>query len=244
MKSVLTATGISRAYGGRTVLQPLSLQVHEGEVVGLLGPNGAGKSTAMGMIAGHVIPDAGTVSIDEHCLDGWPLWRRVRSGLGFLAQEPAVLRDLSVWDNLMIAADTHSKPNSVVQEHLERMGLKTLSGARAGTLSGGERRRLEIARCLVGEPRFILMDEPFAGVDPLGIEQLQDTIRALSNQGIGLLITDHAVQATLGVCDRVLILDAGEVMLAGCPEEIVKNREVRDRYLGSRFILENDDVGG
>jgi lipopolysaccharide export system ATP-binding protein len=244
MKSGLRAAGISRSYGGRVVLHPLDLAVKAGEIVGLLGPNGAGKSTAMGMIAGHVVPDTGTVHINEMCLDGWPLWRRVRSGLGFLAQEPAVLRDLSVLDNISIAAETHSIEKNVVEEHLHRMGLTTLAHARAGTLSGGERRRLEIARCLVGSPRFILMDEPFAGVDPLGIEQLQDSVRSLSSQGIGLLITDHAVQATLGVCDRVLILDQGKVMLAGCPEEIVDNTEVRERYLGSRFILENDGVGG
>jgi len=241
---MLTAKGLSRSYGGRVVLHSLDLNVCAGEIVGLLGPNGAGKSTAMGIIAGHVVPDAGTVCIDEMCFDGWPLWRRVRSGLGFLAQEPAVLRDLSVLENIAVAAEAHGVGQGVVAEQLDMMGLAALADARAGTLSGGERRRLEIARCLVGGPRFILMDEPFAGVDPLGIETLQQTVRELANQGIGVLITDHAVQATLGVCDRGLILDGGKVMMAGCPDEIVQHREVRERYLGSRFILKNDGVDG
>ena len=241
---MLTAKGLSRSYGGRVVLHSLDLKVGAGEIVGLLGPNGAGKSTAMGIIAGHVVPDAGTVCIGEKCFDGWPLWRRVRSGLGFLAQEPAVLRDMSVLENISIAAEAHAVGQDVVAKQLDNMGLSALAGERAGTLSGGERRRLEIARCLVGGPRFILMDEPFAGVDPLGIETLQETVRALAKQGIGVLITDHAVQATLGVCDRGLILDGGKVMMAGCPDEIVDNREVRERYLGSRFILKNDGVDG
>jgi lipopolysaccharide export system ATP-binding protein len=228
---------LSHAYGGRRVLSGLSVEVSAGEIVGLLGPNGAGKSTAMGIMAGQILADQGEVFLGGQVLDGLPLWKRVRLGLGYLSQEPAILRDCTVGENLQIAADVSAIPPSDLDEIVNTTSLGSLMQARAGTLSGGERRRLEVARCLVGQPRVLLMDEPFSGVDPVGIEQLQDTIEQLALSGMGILVTDHAVHATLGVCDRAIILDAGTVMASGCPDELASNQQVRDRYLGATFVL-------
>jgi lipopolysaccharide export system ATP-binding protein len=233
----LRAEMLHHAYGGRVVLNDLSVEVSSGEVVGLLGPNGAGKSTAMGIMAGQIVADSGKVFLGEESLHGLPLWKRVRRGLGYLSQEPAILRACTVRENLRVAADVSGISTVNLDGIVDAASLTGLLHARAGTLSGGERRRLEIARCLVGQPRILLMDEPFSGVDPVGIEQLQDTIEHLARTGIGILVTDHAVHATLGVCDRAIILDAGTVMASGCPDELASNHQVRDRYLGASFVL-------
>jgi len=228
----LSARGLTQRYHGREVLSGLDLELQPGEVLGLLGPNGAGKSTAFGIIAGLVRPLTGSVSMDGACMDALPLWRRVRAGLGYLAQEPTVIRGLSVGDNIRLVPGQVDLPSL-----LERTGLTDLVDSSAGTLSGGERRRLEIARCLATGPRYLLMDEPFSGVDPVGVEALQRTIRVLVEDGLGVLLTDHAVRAALGVCHRAIILDAGCVMARGAPSDVVENSHVRARYLGEEFTL-------
>ena len=233
----LLATKLSHTYGGRLVLHDLDLEVNPGEVVGLLGPNGAGKSTAIGLISGVVPVQRGSVQLDGHKLDGMRAWERVREGLAYLPQDASVLRNCTVRENLLIAADVGGFTQEQVDHQIEGAGLDSVAHQRAGLLSGGERRRLEIARCLMTNPQVFLMDEPFAGVDPVGIEGIQQTILELAAGGMGVLLTDHAVHATLRVCDRAIILDQGTVMAMGCPEEIVANQVVRDRYLGSEFFL-------
>ncbi len=233
----LRAESLHHSYGGRTVLNGLTVEVEPGEIVGLLGPNGAGKSTAIAIMAGQIVGDSGLVFLGDQPMGELPLWKRVRLGLGYLSQDPAILRDCTVRENLEVAAEVSGMTSPELDEIMDTASLKMLTDSPAGTLSGGERRRLEIARCLVGRPRVLLMDEPFSGVDPVGIEQLQQTIVDLAQGGIGILVTDHAVHATLGVCDRAVILDAGTVMAVGCPEDLATNQRVRDRYLGATFVL-------
>lgn len=233
----LVVTGLRHGYEGRTVLNGLSLEVHPGEVVGLLGPNGAGKSTAMGIIAGTIRPQAGRVTLGAVNLDPLPLWRRVRAGLGYLPQQPSLLRDCTVQQNLELAAEGCGVDAEEVNAVMESRGLAPMAHAKAGTLSGGERRRLEIARCLLGRPTVLIMDEPFSGIDPVGVGALQRSIVELKADGMAILVTDHAVEATLGVCDRAIILDEGTVMADGCPEVIAADPRVRDRYLGSGFVI-------
>ena len=233
----LVARGLSHSFDGRRVLNDLSLELERGEVVGLLGPNGAGKSTAIGLMAGQIPLRCGEVLLGDTRLNGLALWQRVRMGLGYLPQQSAVIRGCSVRENLLVAANISGLTDAEVDEQLELSGLTAVAKSRAGSLSGGERRRLEIARCMVTRPHVLLMDEPFAGIDPVGIEVLQTTVRDLARAGLAVLITDHAVHATLGVCDRAIILDNGSVMATGCPDEIVQNTMVRDRYLGVGFNL-------
>ena len=231
----LVARGLSHGFDGRRVLNDLSLSLERGEIVGLLGPNGAGKSTAIGLMAGQIPLKCGEVHLGETRLNGLALWERVRLGLGYLPQQSAVIRNCSVRENLLVAAKVSGMSMADVDVQLDQAGLAAVADSRAGTLSGGERRRLEIARCMVTSPHVLLMDEPFAGIDPVGIEGLQATVRSLAKSGLAVLITDHAVAATLRVCDRAIILDNGSVMATGCPEEIVQNDAVRDRYLGAGF---------
>ncbi len=235
---MLEAQDLVHSYDGRRVLSGLSLTVASGEVVGLLGPNGAGKSTAMAIIAGTLRPVSGIVCLHGKSIDSLPLWVRVRRGLGYLPQEPSVLRDLTVEENLLLAARSMDAPEHRVRLILEDRGLASLASVKAGLLSGGERRRLEVARTLVGDPLVLVMDEPFAGIDPVGVEMLQESIRQFAAGGMGVLITDHSVQATLGVCDRAVILDEGVVMADGCPDEIVADPMVRARYLGTGFPVQ------
>lgn len=215
------------------VLHGLDLQVYAGEVLGLLGPNGAGKSTTFSILAGRLQPDSGTVYMGADCLDGLPLWRRVRAGLGYLSQEPSVIRAMTVADNIGLVGSGVN-----VAAALEAAGLTDLADAPASTLSGGERRRLEIARSLATAPDVLLMDEPFSGVDPVGVDGLKQTIRQLASRQMGVLLTDHAVRAALEVCDRVILLDQGQVMKAGTPSEVAADPHVQSRYLGTEF-----DVG-
>jgi lipopolysaccharide export system ATP-binding protein len=228
--TLLRAQGLRHSYGGLQVLSGLDLHLSAGEVLGLLGPNGAGKSTTFAILAGQLRPDAGTVHLEERCMDGLPLWRRVRAGLGYLAQEPTVIRAMTVADNIGLIG-----PGVDVSACLAAAGLSERAGAMAGTLSGGERRRLEIARSLATGPRVMLMDEPFSGVDPVGVEDLKRIIRELAADGLGVLLTDHAVRAALLCCDRVVLLDRGQVMAHGTPAEVAADARVRDRYLGSEF---------
>lgn len=232
---MLEARGLTHAYEGTQALAALSLTIEPGQIVGLLGPNGAGKSTAISIIAGRLRPDGGTVRLLGRSLDGLAAHHRVRLGLGYLPQEPSVFRDCTVRENLQLAVDSLGGSVEDLEYQLEARGLSKLDGHRARTLSGGERRRLELARCLLGAPKVLILDEPFAGVDPVGIEELQETFRDLAATGIGFLITDHAVQATLGVCHSAVILDGGTVMAEGCPESVAADAVVRARYLGHGF---------
>lgn len=237
MSAGLVATGLVRIYRGRRVVDGVDLQVEPGEIVGLLGPNGAGKTTCFRMITGLERPDLGQVQLDDQDLGRLPLWRRVRLGLGYLPQESSVFRKLSARQNLAVALEGQPDGPSA-EELLAEAGLSQVADSPAGTLSGGERRRLEIARCLALRPRVVLLDEPFAGVDPVAVADLQVRIRALARQGIGVLLTDHAVREALLICDRALLLDAGRVLVSGSPSEVATDAFARARYLGHDFVLE------
>lgn len=234
----LHAEGLSHSFGGRRVVAGVSLSVAPGRIVGLLGPNGAGKTTTFRMIAGLIGGGEGTVSLSGRRLDGLPLWRRVRLGLGYLPQKPTGFRNLSVADNLRIPLSASGGGESELSELLEKVGLTHLRDAPAGTLSGGERRRMEIVRCLAARPAVVLLDEPFAGVDPVALSDIQARIQDLADAGIGVLITDHAVQQTLRSCDEVVILDAGSIIATGSPAEVAADPNVRARYLGDNFRLD------
>jgi lipopolysaccharide export system ATP-binding protein len=231
----LVARGLRKSLSGRQVVAGVDLEVAPGRVVGLLGPNGAGKTTCFKMITGLLRPDAGTVTLDGADLGSLPLHRRVQRGLGYLPQEPSVFRTLTVRENIGAALEAKGRPAADTAPHLEALGLSALADAPAGKLSGGERRRLEIARCLALEPTVLLLDEPFAGVDPVGVQDLQERIRSLAQQGLGILLTDHAVREALGICDEAIILDAGTAMARGTPAEVASDAGVRARYLGDRF---------
>ena len=233
----LEARGLRKALGGRTVVASLGLAVRPGEVVGLLGPNGAGKTTTFRMLAGLVAPDVGEVFLDGRRLTGLRLWERVRLGLGYLPQEPSVFRRMSVADNVAVALEGAGRGGGEVTAILDEAGLAHLATQAAGRLSGGERRRLELARCLAAAPRIVLLDEPFSGVDPVAVSELQGRIRGLAERGIGVLLTDHAVREALGSCDRAVILDGGEVMAQGAPEVVAAHPHARARYLGADFEL-------
>jgi lipopolysaccharide export system ATP-binding protein len=239
--SALKATGLAKSYKSRQVVRDLSLELASGEVVGLLGPNGAGKTTAFYMIVGLVPCDAGRIYVDDTDVTLLPMHRRAQLGLGYLPQEASVFRKLSVEDNIMAILEIRDMERAARQQRLEalleelRIGhvRKTLGQA----LSGGERRRVEIARALAAEPRFMLLDEPFAGVDPLSVLDIQRIIRELTHRGIGVLITDHNVRETLGVCARAYIVNQGTVIAAGTAEEVLANPQVREVYLGESFRL-------
>ena len=234
---LLEATGLRRRLGGRPVLDGLDLRVGAGEVVGLLGPNGAGKTTCFRLLTGLLAMEEGTVRLDGRVLDGLPLWRRVRAGLGYLPQEASLFRDLDARAHLELVG--LSGPG--IEAALERAGLAAVASTPAGRLSGGERRRLGIARCLATGPRVVLLDEPFAGVDPVGVEALQAQVRGLAQRdGLGVLVTDHAVRATLPICDRAIIIDAGAPLAAGPPASVAADPQVRARYLGDGFALPRD----
>jgi lipopolysaccharide export system ATP-binding protein len=239
--TVLKATGLAKSYKSRQVVRELSLELASGEVVGLLGPNGAGKTTAFYMIVGLVPCDAGRIVLGDIDLTLLPMHRRARLGLGYLPQEASVFRKLSVADNIMAILETRELERAAREQRLEQL----LEELRIGhvrrslgyALSGGERRRVEIARALAAEPRFMLLDEPFAGVDPLSVLDIQRIIRELTQRGIGVLITDHNVRETLGVCARAYIVNQGTVIAAGTAEEVLANPQVREVYLGQSFRL-------
>lgn len=234
---LLRVAGLRCRLGGRDVVADVSFSVEAGQVVGLLGPNGAGKTTCFRVIAGLLDASAGTVALDGVDLGRRPLWRRVRAGLGYLPQQPSVFRGLTVRDNVCLAEEAGSGPGQA-DALLSELGLAPLADARAGTLSGGERRRLEIARCLATRPRLMLLDEPFAGVDPVAVAELQGRLRALAaRRGLGVLVTDHAVHATLPICDRAVILDGGRILAEGTPARVAAREAVRARYLGPGFSL-------
>ena len=240
--SELRAEHLAKSYRSRRVVRDLSLRVESGEVVGLLGPNGAGKTTAFYMIVGLVSADAGRIFLDEEDLTHQPIHRRAQAGIGYLPQEASVFRRLSVADNVMAILETRpGLDRASREERLEQiLGELRITHVRASlgiSLSGGERRRVEIARALAAEPRFVLLDEPFAGVDPISVVDIQKIVRELADKGIGVLITDHNVRETLGVCTRSYIIGDGSVIAAGSAEEILANSQVREVYLGQSFRL-------
>ena len=239
---VLSARRLAKRYRSRLVVNDVSLTVRSGEIVGLLGPNGAGKTTSFYMIIGLVAGDAGTVHLDEEDLTDRPMHLRARAGLGYLPQEPSIFRRLSVRENVMAILETRRELGRADRErHLETLlgefHVTHLSDQRGDTLSGGERRRVEIARSLATDPRFMLLDEPFAGVDPISILDLQQIITYLSERGIGVLITDHNVRDTLGICDRAYIVNEGVIIAEGAPEDVLGDQRVREVYLGRDFRL-------
>lgn len=243
----LEARGLKKAYGKRLVVKDVSLTVNAGEVVGLLGPNGAGKTTSFYMIVGLVRADAGEIRLNEQPLENLPIHRRARLGLGYLPQEASIFRKLNVQDNiravLELQTDAHGKALSKAEIEqrldalLEDLHVDHLRDAPAPALSGGERRRVEIARALATNPRFILLDEPFAGIDPIAVIEIQRIIGFLKSRGIGVLITDHNVRETLGICDHACIISDGRVLAQGTPAEIVDNPDVRRVYLGEHFRM-------
>ena len=242
MTSTLSATGLSKHYRKRAVVDGLSLEIHSGEVVGLLGPNGAGKTTAFYMIVGLVPCDDGAVRIDGEDVTHLPMHVRARRGIGYLPQEASVFRKLSVADNVMAILETLPGVDRAAREQrmealLAELHIGHLRESLGVSLSGGERRRLEIARALAAQPRFILLDEPFAGVDPLSVSDIQRIVRHLADRGIGVLITDHNVRETLGICGRAYIVNQGHVIASGSAEDILANAKVREVYLGENFKL-------
>lgn len=239
--SLLKVTALRKRFKARTVVKDVSFEVGSGEVVGLLGPNGAGKTTCFYMIVGLIAADGGEIMLDDAALTHLPIHRRARLGVSYLPQEMSVFRKLNVAENIQAILELQDlDPRHIAErldELLQELHITHLRDNTAISLSGGERRRVEIARALATSPRFILLDEPFAGVDPIAVLDIQKIIRFLKERGIGVLITDHNVRETLGICDRAYIINEGEVMAAGRPEEIVYNDRVRQVYLGEHFRL-------
>jgi lipopolysaccharide export system ATP-binding protein len=242
MTSVLRASHLRKSYRGRVVVEDLSLQVESGEIVGLLGPNGAGKTTSFYMIVGLVSADAGTISLNDADITGMPMHKRARLGVGYLPQEASVFRRLSVEHNILAILETRQDLDAAgrtttLEQILEELRIGHVRKSMGMALSGGERRRVEIARALAASPRFILLDEPFAGVDPISVLDIQKIVTDLAARGIGVLITDHNVRETLGVCNRACIVDRGTVIASGSADEILANERVREVYLGQNFRM-------
>lgn len=239
--SELKALHLKKSYKSRLVVKDVSISVNSGEVVGLLGPNGAGKTTCFYMIVGLVKLDGGEIQLDEHDLGVMPIHRRAALGLSYLPQEASIFRKLTVAQNIRAILELKNYSEAEIEQHLEDLledlHVAHLRDAAAMSLSGGERRRVEIARALAMNPRFVLLDEPFAGIDPIAVIDIQKLIRFLTERGIGILITDHNVRETLGICDRAYIINDGTVLAAGKPEEIIHNESVRKVYLGEHFRL-------
>jgi lipopolysaccharide export system ATP-binding protein len=237
--SVLKAASVVKSYGGRRVVNGISLEVKGGEVVGLLGPNGAGKTTTFHIIVGLVQPDDGHVVMNDEDLTGTPIHRRARAGISYLPQESSVFRRLTVEDNLRAILQTLDMGAAEQRERasalMKMLGVTHLASHKAITLSGGERRRVEIARALVLSPFFLLLDEPFTGIDPIAVAEIQKIVRRLIGSGIGILITDHNVRETLGICDRAYIVNEGEVLEEGTPQSIAASSKARKFYLGEGF---------
>ncbi|MDA8917221.1 LPS export ABC transporter ATP-binding protein [Flavobacteriaceae bacterium] len=242
----LRAEGIEKSYRGRKVVNGISLEVNQGEIVGLLGPNGAGKTTSFYMIVGLVKPNGGNIFLDNEEITNYPMYQRAQNGIGYLAQEASVFRKLSVEDNILsvLQLTKLSKKEQLdkMEELLEEFGLNHIRKNRGDLLSGGERRRTEIARALATSPNFVLLDEPFAGVDPVAVEDIQRIIAHLKNKNIGILITDHNVQETLAITDKTYLMFEGKILKAGSPEELAQDEMVRKVYLGQNFELRKKKI--
>ena len=242
MTKELLTKNVSKSYGGRTVVKGVTISVRAGEVVGLLGPNGAGKTTTFYMCVGLAAPDSGAVYLGDRDITKEPMFSRARLGIGYLPQEASVFRKLSVRDNILAILETmdfqsNTDREARLQELLDELGVSHVQNSMASALSGGERRRVEISRCLARNPQFILLDEPFAGIDPLAIKDIQDIVATLQAKNIGVLITDHNVRETLGICDRSYILVDGTVLEEGSPEHIANSEKAQRYYLGGDFSL-------
>lgn len=238
----LRTENLVKVYGGRTVVNKVSINLKQGEIVGLLGPNGAGKTTTFNMIVGLIRPKSGKIFFDDKDISGFPMYKRSRLGMGYLTQDVSVFRKLTVKQNILAILETLNLPRADRKERLEwlleELGIAHLSRNRAYTLSGGERRRVEIARALVPRPAFMLLDEPFSGVDPKSVEELQEVIYQLRDHGLGILITDHSVRETLQVTDRSYLIYEGKVELSGSAKDLVNDPRAREVYLGDRFYMD------
>ena len=239
--SSLVSTGLHKRFGRKVVVKDVALRLQQGEIVGLLGPNGAGKTTIFNMLTGAVKPTGGSVFLDEDDITRDPMYIRARKGLNYLPQEPSIFRKLTVRENILaileLRISNSAERKARAAELLDEMGIGNLAGNMAYTLSGGERRRVEICRALVVEPKFILLDEPFAGIDPMAVMDIQSVIRSLKDRGIGVITTDHNVRETLLVCDRAYIIHEGEILAEGNPDEIASSEPARRSYLGETFRL-------
>ncbi|MBT6169842.1 MAG: LPS export ABC transporter ATP-binding protein [Flavobacteriaceae bacterium] len=235
----LRANNIVKSYKGRKVVNNVSIEVNRGEIVGLLGPNGAGKTTSFYMIVGLIKPESGIISIDDSDITSFPMYLRAQKGIGYLAQEPSVFRKLSVEDNIKAVLEltdlSEDDQINKMDKLIEEFGLQHIRKNRGDLLSGGERRRTEIARALATDPKFVLLDEPFAGVDPIAVEDIQKIVSHLKKKNIGILITDHNVQETLAITDRTYLMFEGKILKSGIPEELAKDQMVRKLYLGENF---------
>ncbi len=240
-KMKLRAENLVKTYKGRSVVKGISVEVNQGEIVGLLGPNGAGKTTSFYMIVGLVKPNSGTIFLDNLEITNYPMYKRAQQGIGYLAQEASIFRKLSVEDNILSVLQltklSKAEQEAKLESLIDEFGLNHIRTNRGDLLSGGERRRTEIARCLATDPKFILLDEPFAGVDPVAVEDIQRIVAQLKNKNIGILITDHNVQETLAITDKTYLMFEGGILKEGKPEELVEDEMVRRVYLGQNFEL-------
>jgi len=238
---VLRAVSLEKSYKGREVVSSVSIEVRQGEIVGLLGPNGAGKTTTFYMIVGLVRPDAGSILIDDKDITGLPMFRRALMGVGYLQQEPSVFRNLTVRENLDLVLQelekTPAERERMVDHLIGEFGIDRISDSPGYALSGGERRRVELARCLAAMPEFLLLDEPFSGIDPIAVFDIQQMILGLRGKGYGILLTDHNVRDTLAITDRAAIIHQGKIMVEGAPKEVAESEVARKYYLGDRFTL-------
>ena len=242
---VLRAEGLVKRYGKRTVVNDVNFDVRQGEIVGLLGPNGAGKTTSFYMTTGLIVPNGGHIFLGDQEVTDFPVYKRARAGIGYLAQEASVFRKMSVEDNILSVLEMTGKPRDYQLQKLEELikefRLGKVRRNKGDQLSGGERRRTEIARCLAIEPKFIMLDEPFAGVDPIAVEDIQQIVWKLKYRNIGILITDHNVDETLTITDRAYLLFEGRILFQGSPEELAENKIVREKYLTTSFVLRKKD---
>ena len=243
---ILSARDISKSYRGRKVVNNISIEVNQGEIVGLLGPNGAGKTTSFYMIVGIIKPEQGDIFLDKEAISSYPMYQRAQKGIGYLAQEESVFRKLSVEDNILGVLEfselSKNQQKEKAQQLMEEFGLMNIRKNRGDLLSGGERRRTEIARALANNPNFLLLDEPFAGVDPIAVEDIQSIISVLKKKNIGILITDHNVQETLAITDRTYLMFEGKILKEGIPEDLAKDETVRKVYLGKNFEFKRKKI--
>ena len=243
---ILSARDISKSYRGRKVVNNISIEVNQGEIVGLLGPNGAGKTTSFYMIVGIIKPEQGNIFLDKEVISTYPMYQRAQKGIGYLAQEESVFRKLSVEDNILGVLEfsdlSKNQQKEKAQQLMEEFGLINIRKNRGDLLSGGERRRTEIARALANNPNFLLLDEPFAGVDPIAVEDIQSIISVLKKKNIGILITDHNVQETLAITDRTYLMFEGKILKEGIPEDLAKDEIVRKVYLGKNFEFKRKKI--